>query len=415
MKVCMVHNAYGAPSGEEVVVASTVAVLREHGHSVVPFFRFSEEIPRMRLGEARAFFSGIYSFAARSQMRRLLETHRPDVVHVHNVFPLISPSVLPACRRAGVPVVMTMHNYRLACPLGLHMSGGGVCQRCGDGGELWCVVRNCTGSVPKSVGYAVRNYVARKRRFFLDNVDVFATLTAFHRDRLIADGVAPDRIAVVPNMSAPAGAAPQPPRGDYVGFVGRLSPEKGIDCLLAAAGKCSDMPFRLAGGYQAIPGLPARAPANVTLDGRLDRRQLAEFYDSARMIVLPSVWFEGFPMTIVEAMLHGKAVVCSRTGGLPEIVDHGRTGLLFTPGDADDLAAALRRLWRDEDLCRRMGEAGRRKAAREYSPERYYQRLMGAYRRAIDIAAERAERGSSIRVPARRPAPVTVGAEETGG
>jgi glycosyltransferase involved in cell wall biosynthesis len=416
VKVCLVHNAYGALSGEEVVVDATAAVLREHGHVVVTFFRSSAEIPRMRLGKARALFSGIYSFASRRRMRELLRRERPDVVHVHNVFPLISPSVLPVCRQAGAAVVMTTHNYRLACPTGLHVSGGSVCQRCRTGGELWCAARNCAGSLPKSVGYAVRNYVARKRRFFLDNVDVFATLTAFQRDRLIADGVAPERIAVVPNMAGADGAAAgEPRRGDYVAFVGRLSPEKGVDCLLAAARKSGHIPFRLAGGYQAMPDLPARTPANVELAGHLDRPALADFYASARMIVLPSVWYEGFPMTIVEAMLHGKAVVCSRIGGLGEIVDHGRTGLVFAPGDADELAAKIRLLWADEALCRRMGQGGREKAAREYSVERYYERLMAAYERAIELAGRRAAGACPTRAAARPHAALGIVAEEARG
>jgi glycosyltransferase involved in cell wall biosynthesis len=174
-----------------------------------------------------------------------------------------------------------------------------------------------------------------------------------------------------------------------VGYVGRISPEKGMAALLAAARACPDIPFRAAGGYHTMPHLPRQAPPNLRFLGHLDREGVAAFYRSARIIVLCSIWFEGFPVTLIEAMLHGKPIVCSRIGALGEIVDDGRTGLLCEPGNAADLAEKVRWLWRRGDLCRRMGRAGRRKALREYSRDRYYQRLLGVYRRAVDRAAER--------------------------
>ncbi|MBW2647986.1 MAG: glycosyltransferase [Deltaproteobacteria bacterium] len=201
MKILTVHNEYGKFSGEEAVVQSLSRLFAEHGHEVRYFSRSSAEIPGMRLGNIRAFFSGIYSFSSKKAMSRCLQEFKPDIVHVHNVFPLISPSVLGVCRRAGVPVVMAVHNYRLVCPNGLHMTHGRVCEKCCGGREYWCVLRNCEGNPLKSIGYALRNYVARKLRLFKKNVTMYTCLTKFQKERLIKEGFNPARCSVIPNMS----------------------------------------------------------------------------------------------------------------------------------------------------------------------------------------------------------------------
>ncbi|MCX7046022.1 MAG: glycosyltransferase family 4 protein [Candidatus Sumerlaeota bacterium] len=388
LKICLVHNAYGIFSGEEAVVNGLERLLLDQGHEVIPFTRSSVELETMRWGKIRAFFSGVYNPASRRAMRRLLEEKRPDLVHVHNLFPLISPSILPECRRAGVPVVMTIHNFRLICPNGLHLNRGRVCEECCGGREFRCVLRNCENSLFKSLGYALRTFVARKLRFFLDNVSVYCALTDFARRRYIADGFPADRIVVIPNMAQDAERVePAAAVGDYVAFVGRLSPEKDIPSLLEAARQCPDIPFQAAGDYNRMPHLPDQAPPNFRFLGRLDAAQLGRFYNACRMLVLPSVCFEGFPTVFVEAMLRGKPIVSSRIGGLPEIVDDGRTGLLFTPGASHELADRIRRLWDHPDQCRAMGMAGRAKALEQYSPRRYYELLTNAYAMALQKKA----------------------------
>jgi len=385
VRILLVHNEYGKPSGEEMVVTFVRRMLEKHGHEVVLFNRSSEEIETMPFGEIRAFFNGIYNQASRRQIRRLLSKEKPDLVHIHNVFPLISPSVLPECRLAGMPVVMTVHNYRLICPNGLNVVRGQVCEKCCGGQEIFCVLRNCEGDIFKSIGYAVRTYVARKRRYFLDNVSMYAALTEFQRQRLIAEGFPAERIDVVPNMVEPNGFGPADVPGQYVGYVGRVSPEKGVDTLVAAGRECSSIAFKVAGDYHRMLHLVRRAPRNFEFLGHLDSDAMKEFYASAKIIVLCSIWYEGFPMVLVEAMLHSKLVICSRIGGLPEIVEDGVTGLLFDPGNAGDLAEKIQYLWDRPDLCKEMGRAGREKALQEYSHEKYYERLMAVYDKAIEL------------------------------
>lgn len=392
MRVLLVHNRYGRHSGEEAVVENLKSMLESHGHSIVLFFRDSADIARLSLGKAHAFCSGVYSFSSRNAIRRLLPKQRPDLVHIHNLFPLTSPAILPDCRRAGVPVVMTVHNYRLVCPNGLHMpkTTREVCERCCGGREYWCILRNCEASLPKSIGYALRNWVARKKRFFLDNVTMYMCLTAFQRGRLIAEGFPAERMVVVPNMAEYVdGSADAAARGEYVGYVGRVSPEKGVDTLVAAARRLKGIPFRAAGSVARMPSLPATATDNLAFVGHLQKAQLDSFHHGSRLLLVPSVCYEGFPSVIVEAMVRSKPIIASRIGGLPEIVDDGVTGLLFEPGNAEDLAEKIRYLWDRPDLCRQMGQAGREKVLRGYSPQRYYERLMGVYERAIALGAPR--------------------------
>jgi glycosyltransferase involved in cell wall biosynthesis len=385
MKICLVHNEYGTFSGEEAVVASQVKLLEEHGHQVCRFTRSSVEIERMMLGQLRAFCSGIYNpFSARA-FRRFLVDQRPDLVHIHNLYPLISPAVLHVCKEFSLPVVMTLHNYRLICPNGLFMVGGKICEKCRGGKEYWCIFRKCEGSLLKSLGYALRNFAARVRKDYLHNVHVFAALTYFQRQKLVSEGYPAERVMVMPNMSQPAGETGTEDLGNYIGYVGRVSPEKGVDTLLEAADKHPQIPFQVAGGYDKYPELIARASGNFHFLGHLARNSVDNFIAQSRIIVMCSICYEGFPAVLVEAMLRGRPVIASRLGGIPEVVDEGVTGLLFEAGNAVDLAAKIQYLWAHPDLCRQMGEAGRKKALLEYTPDTYYRRLMDVYRQAEKI------------------------------
>lgn len=381
MKILLIHNSYGTFSGEEAVVQDIRHLLEGQGHTVVSYIRHSEEISQKAFGKIRAFFGGIYNPFMQRDLRRFIEKNKPDIAHVHNLFPLISPSALVACRQAWVPVVMTVHNYRLICPNGLFMSHGEVCERCTQGREYWCLFRNCEGSFPKSLGYALRNWVARKRRFFLDHVSVFAALTEFQRKRLIKEGYPEERIVVIPNFAMAENKQLSQNRA-YVGFAGRISPEKGVQILMDVARRLPDIPFRAAGGSDSMSELLKQAPENFKFEGHLSKESLDDFYAGCRMIILPSTWFEGLPFVLIETMLRGIPVICSRIGGLPEIVEDWVTGLLFDPGNSNDLADKIRYLWGNPDICLKMGQAGREKALREYTPDRYYGKLMAAYGKA---------------------------------
>jgi glycosyltransferase involved in cell wall biosynthesis len=381
----IIHNKYGALSGEESMVGRISGLLRDNGHEVDCWL---EEGMPSRAGiriKAQAFTSGIYSFKSAQKVRQRISSFRPDLVQVQNLYPMLSPSILPAIRKMRVPVVMRLANYRLACPSGLFLSHGQVCERCLGGKEYWCVLRNCENSIPRSIGYSLRSFAARALGLYKANVTVFYAQTVFQKVKLVQAGIPAERIDTIPNMVEIPECADVDETGDYVGFAGRLSAEKGINTLWDSAKNCPQIPFRLAGHLRRMPDVEKEKPANVELLGHLDERQIDVFYRGGRMFVLPSKWYEGFPGVIIEAMLRGKPVICSRIGGLPEIVDEGVTGLLFTPGDPADLAAKIEWLWNHPEVCVAMGRAGREKALREYSPVRYYELLMSVYGRALEM------------------------------
>ena len=381
MRIAIVHNEYGRFSGEEAIVEQQAALLRGRGHEVIRFTRNSAELERSAFGPARAFFSGVYNPFSRKAFAAFLRRERPDVVHVHNLFPLISPSILPECRKQGVPVVMTVHNYRLVCPNGLFFSRGEVCERCAGGREFWCVLRNCENSLPKSIGYALRNSVARRQRLFLDSVTRYMALTEFQRRKLVAAGFPPDRIDVVPN-AVEIPFPPDPPSagpGHFVMYAGRISREKGMDVIFAAARSLPQIPFKVAGHAERAGDLLRSLPANVQYLGQLPATEVRELYRNARIVVMASRCYEGMPASILEAMSHGKPVVAPRQGGIPEIVEDGGTGLLFEPGNARDLAERIRTLYDDPARCRTLGTAGRARAAAQYGPEAHCDRIIGVY------------------------------------
>jgi glycosyltransferase involved in cell wall biosynthesis len=384
VKVYQIYNEQRSQlSGERAVVDATMQLLTQNGHESRLIMKSSRDLEGSLIKRASAFWSGIYNFVANYEMSHLLKEDRPDVVHVHSVYPMFSPSVLVACRQAGVPVVMTVHNHSLTCPTSFHLYKGRICEDCVGGHEYHCVLKNCRNNILESCAYALRGSVARICRWFPENVNVLIVLTPFGKGRLLQAGFREDQIAVVPNPTSVADTAARLSSGEHVGFAGRVSPEKGVDIFLAAAARMPNIPFKVAGDGPVLSEMRARAPSNVEFLGRLGVDDLLAFYRKSRMLVAPSLWFEPFGMVVVDAMALGVPVVASRIGGLPYLVEDGVNGSMFNPGDPEDLVQKVRRLWEDPQLCNRMGLAGQRKVAQQYSQRVYYENLMTVYQRAI--------------------------------
>ncbi len=390
MKILIVHNAYARISGEEIVIDNLAALLKARGVFISRFSRSSAAIENKRMGKISAFFSGIHNPFSRKAFGQFLKDTCPDVVHIHNLYPLISPSILPVCTEQGVPVVMTVHNFRLACPTGLLMCRDELCHKCLGGREYWCVLRNCENDIFKSTGYALRAAAARVLRRYYDHVNHFICLTNFQRDILIKEGLPQDRVSVLTNpVEIKVSEQSIADKKDNVLFVGRVSRGKGIALLFEAARICPDIPFVVAGNCDAMPQARELAPCNVTLLGALPSQELGVLYDKARIFILPSIWYEGFPTVLLEAMSFGLPVVCSRIGGLPEIVEDKKTGLLYEPGNAEELADCIRTLWRNPDLCKKLGAAGRLRVQEKYAAEKLLNRLIGIYEKVISENGER--------------------------
>jgi glycosyltransferase involved in cell wall biosynthesis len=386
MRILFVHNSYAKPSGEEHMINRIMGLLRSHNHEVDFYFENSSKIKENLADKCVAFIRGFYSIESRKSIINAIHGFKPDIVQIQNLYPLISPSILSEINNEGIPIVMRLANYRLACPNGLLLSRGQLCTKCAGGREWWCVFNNCENDIFKSFGYAARNFVARIFQLYRKNVTAYYAQTEFQRNFLINEGISNKLFDVIPNMVDPLnhnsfGIG----IGSKVVFAGRLSPEKGIASYFKTASKFPAIPFSMAGDFSRMSEVLSNAPPNVELLGHLDKKGLEHFYSNARFIVVPSIWYEGFPSVIIEAMLHNKPVICSRIGGLPEIVDEGETGLLFEPGNVKDLTSKIRLLYQDPELCLKMGKAGREKVLNEYSPDKYYERLMNIYQKAIKI------------------------------
>lgn len=387
MHILIVHNDYGKFSGEEHAVQTMTEVLESNGHQISWLRRSSAEIGGSFSKKIGAFFSGIYSGESRKNIEQILNDQKIDLVQVQNLYPFLSPSVLLPCKGKNIPVVMRCPNYRLLCPNGLHLAQGEICERCLDPlRELNCVLQNCEQNLMKSTGYALRNAFARKTRMIIENVDVFIVLSEFQKKRFIAGGIPSERIEILPNIAPTLKESKQEGGiGETISFVGRVSPEKGINTFLEAASRLSQHQFSVAGSTNTMPETENNVSPNVTFHGFLSGKELDDFFEKSRILVFPSNWFEGFPNVIAKAMAHGKPVIASRIGALPEIVDDGVTGLLFELGNAEDVAQKIDYLWSRPELCREMGRAGMQKAKREYSEERYYERLMDIYKKALSF------------------------------
>ena len=354
MRVLELHNHHLVRGGSDVMFDQTVSLLRGAGHEVIVLTRHNAEIA-WPWGHVTAALTGFHAPAAVRRLRSLLREVRPDVVHLHNVYPLFSPSVLRACARESVPAVLQIQDYTLICPTSHHFRGGRVCESCSGGREYHCVLHNCRGNLLISAVYAARTAAARLRGVFHDAVAAYAAPSRFVRDRYIAAGYDGRKIHVVPNVVAVPSDPADPAHGEYAAYVGRLSPEKGLDVLFAATAATPGVPVLVAGDTSRLPGAARAAPRNVCLLGPLDRAGVAALLRRARFVLVPSICLDACPLACGEAMAAGLPPVASRIGGIPEMVEHGRTGLLFDPGNSAELARHMRRLWADPDLAAELG------------------------------------------------------------
>jgi glycosyltransferase involved in cell wall biosynthesis len=379
--ILFAHNDYGRYSGEEEAVERIAALVASAGHRASWMRRSSAGIGESFVTKAHAFASGIWSQGAYREMRRRLAEDRPDIVQVQNLYPFLSSSILIACREAGVPVIMRVPNYRLFCPTGLHLRDGRVCEDClGPGREWHCVRHDCEGSLPKSVGYAARNAFNRISGTIVRNVDCFIVLSKFQRRRFEGQGIPKEKLAVVSNI-APVDeiqATPVPADG-YVAFVGRLDEEKGICELLEAAQQLPGVEFRLAGAISEHEVMVKHAPSNVRFEGFLSGQRLKDFFAGSRVLAVPSKWFEGFPNVIATAMAHGRPVVATQIGALPEIVRDGTTGWLCPTGNSRELAEKLHSIMTDSVLAQQYADEARQLAELEYSPSAVLRALQQVY------------------------------------
>ena len=359
----------------------TIRISREGGLEVEEFCRDSRDLPHNLMGKARAFFSGLYSNSAVQDFDRKLDAVKPDVVHAHELYPLISPWILKRCVEKGIPAVFTCYDYRMTCPVVTHFHKGRLCLRCQNGKEWWAVLKNCRGHVFESLAYGLRNWVARTNRLFLDNVSQYIVLSDFSKQWFVNEvGIDPERVNVNPCSLKLPEESGDPSKGDYVAFAGRFVPEKGVELLLKAA-RIAKVPVKLAGDSPTHPAIQDGDSAEcVMIRGK---EELSKFYRQARMVAVPSIWFETFGLVAAEAMSYGIPVVASRFGALQNTVKDGVSGMLFEMNNVNDLAEKMSLLWNDPELAKKLGENGRREVKERFDPAMQLSQLLEVYNKAI--------------------------------
>ena len=374
--------------------------LTRHGHEVIPFTVSDPKnlpstwgqffVSPIQTARVRFSLSGIktagrilYSFEARRKFARLLNATTPDLVHVHNIYHQISPSILAAAKERGLPVVMTAHDYKLIAPNYSLFHDGAVCERTKPYRFLRAISHRCVkGSFVASVLAALEMTLHRAFGLWRDGVDLVIAPSLFMQAILAEYGIDKKKIVHIPHCINASTWTPVE-GGDYALYVGRLSAEKGIDVLIRAAALAKEIPVRIVGvgpEERRLRKLAAQLNAdNVEFVGFLEGDALRAEYAGARFVVVPSIWYEVFGLIVLEAYAAGKPVIATQLGGLAELVKDGETGLHTTAGDANDLATHMRTLWTKPASAIEMGRAGRAWVLRDFGPEEHYRKTMDAY------------------------------------
>ena len=400
MKIQLMHNFYGsaAPSGENRVFEAERELLKQRGHSVSEFVRHSDTIrAKGAWGALQGALSTPWNPFAAAAVRRAVAEQRPEVVHVHNTFPLLSPSIFYGIGGSAARA-LTLHNYRLFCPAAIPMRAGEICTECMDRQSVWPALRHGCYRNSRLATLPLATSVALHRRLgtWARQVDAFIVLSEFQRERMIEAGLPAELVHVKPNFypGDPA-VVPWADRNQSAVFAGRLTAEKGVRALVRAWlmwGESApelrivgdgDLRGELERLAAASPGVPIR------FLGQLSAAAAQQEIARARLLVLPSESFETFGLVILEAFAFGTPAAASDLGPLPSIVRQGENGVVFRPADPQSLVETVRAAWELDGYLERLAGGTRRSFEELYSEEANYQMLMTIYEQAIEVSRRR--------------------------
>ncbi len=385
LRALLVHNYYQQPGGEDGVFAAETALLEAHGHPVRQLTFDNDAIPprRSAIISAQIAARTVWSRQGFRGVRQAIRAFRPDVIHFHNTFPLISPAAYYAAAAEGVPVVQTLHNYRLFCTNGLFYRDGHVCEDCLNKPiPLPGVLHACyRGSRAASGTVAAMLTAHRALHTWTRMVDRYIVLTPFAYDKCVEGGLPPEKLTIKPNFVSPD-PGPGTGQGGYALFVGRLSPEKGVGTLLRVweqfAGR---IPLKIVGDGPLAPAVAeaARRLPNVEWLAQLPQAKVFATMQDASVLVFPSEWYEGLPRTVIESFAAGTPVIAPRLGAMEQLIRHHHTGLHYPPGDPDALAAAVEWAFAYPTALAAMRVQARIAFEQQYTAEENYEQLMKVY------------------------------------
>ncbi len=404
MKILVAHNSYLNAGGEDAVARQEAQLLRDHGHTVIEYRRSNEEIESTSIGRLSLLARAVWARDSHRDFLALIGRERPDLAHFHNTFPLISPSVYYACRKLGVPVVQTLHNYRLVCPSGNLFRDQQACSDCLSRRlPTPALLHRCyRGSLIQSGAVVTMLLTHRALRTWEKAVDLFIAPSSYVAAQVIRGGIPPPKLLVKPNFTAPPPPAPAHNTRRHALFVGRLTAEKGVLTLIDAWRGVSDLPLLIVGDGPEKDRLAKRISQgtlrNIELVGEQPRSIVQGLLQSAAFLVMPSEWPEPFGLVAAEAFSCGVPVIGARSGAIPEIVEDPCAELLFNPGDPHQLSGRVRWAIAHPDELRKMGQRARQAYAQKYSPHSNYPLLIDAYKKAI-AHFETVDRAWALRRP----------------
>lgn len=384
LKVLLCHTYYQQRGGEDESFEAEAALLEARGHQTVRFTRHNDEIAAMSgLTIAR---KAIWNGAVHDELRAVIRRERPQIVHCTNTFPLLSPAVYYAARAEGVPVVQSLRNYRLLCPSAVLLRDERVCEDCLGRPFAWPGILHACYRNSRAATAVVAGMTALHRSVgtWTRTVSHYFTCTEFARRKFIEGGFPADRLTVKPNFVDPD-PGPRQGAGEYAIFVGRLVPEKGIATLLSAWSRLrGGQRLKIVGDGPMADEVRAAAAADDSIEwmGRRSLDEVLVLVGDAACLVMPSIWYETFGRTIIEAFARGTPVIASRLGAMAELVRDGETGLLAEPGNAIDLAATIDRFFEQRAAWPSMRVAARQQFEAKYTAESNYPQLMAIYERA---------------------------------
>jgi glycosyltransferase involved in cell wall biosynthesis len=401
MIILQANKFYYPRRGADVVTLALSKLLEAHGHTVVPFaMSHPDNLPTPYAGSfvsqvhtesVRFGWQGLrtagrmlYSFEARRKLRTLLKTTRPEVAHLHNLYHQLSPSVISELRARQIPMVMTVHDWALLGPKQVLFDHGVPCER-GLQRPWDIVAHRCVKNSKTASAWAAFVFRTHERLgLYHKGVKNYIAPSVFMKTQLVAGGFREEQISVIPHFIDSTHIHPAAV-GDYVGFMGGLSEEKGVEVLLEAARRMPSIPIKITGTGPREKALQVQAEKlglrNVTFVGPLSGVGRTRFYRNALCVVVPSVTPETFGLVVLESYAAGKPVVASHIGALPEVVRDGETGVLVPPADPAALAEAVQRLVGDQDTRESMGRAGRALVESEYAPDLHYERMITLYQK----------------------------------
>jgi len=405
MKILLINKYFYRRAGAEKYFFDLARLLESHGHEVAFFamhHKDNEEskwskyfVKEMDLTERRGFVMDfetasdfVYSTEAKENLSRLLKEFKPDIVHLHNIYHQLSTSILDVLKEIDAPKVMTLHDYKLICPNYSLFTEGRVCERCFRHKYYQAIIHKCVqNSYSASALAAYEMYIVRARHIYENVVDCFVSPSLFLEDKIRDWDVEIKRIEHVPNFLFLEDYAPNYALGNYYLYFGRLAEEKGLADLVNVFGELGKINLRIAGTGPLEESLKETVKIqnlnNIEFVGFQSGEALNELVAGARAVIVPTLVYDNYPYSVLESQALGKAVVASRMGGIPEMIENNTTGYLYEPRNKFDLRARVEETMRENGELKEIGHAARERVERENSAEVHYEKIMSIYNSLI--------------------------------